>query len=153
MRAAVLALVLAACSGSAVQQQARVAHEAARAFNTVLLPSLEQGFELEQRQALDRDCPEHCSTETASAAVAPVRASWDPIWIQVEGVRRDHDTWRVELEVCRGSDAGECMPRLDALARRLMGRLTELRCTLRASGRARLDTLPGVPACEVRDGG
>lgn len=142
------------CAGTAVQRQANVAHETARAFNTVLLPSLEHGYEYEQRHALDRECPGFCAADVAAAAVAPVRTTWAPIWLQVEEVRLDHETWRTELELCRKeADAGVCLPRLLALVHRFEGRLNGLRCTLRAAGKTSLDVLPGTPNCEVRDGG
>lgn len=144
------------CSASAVQSQAIAADSLATLTNTVVLPELRAAYEREQRQALDRDCPVACSSAVATAAVAPVRARWQPIWHSAQALTLAHDAWRVAVEKCRteaSADSGACSVDLQELARNSYGALEQFRCALRSSGHYSADRYSGQISCGGSDAG
>lgn len=154
--------LLAACSGTQVDRQAAAASTVADAWNDVARPAIVRTYENDQRAAVDALCPAErtdCPRPPLVAAVAAVRARWQPVWDLSEAARAAHDAWRGELETCRRAprDGADCVPDVARLAAAFVERADAWRCALHAIGHPELDTLPGRPACgasaTARDGG
>ena len=85
--------LLAACSGTQVDRQAAAASTVADAWNDVARPAIVRTYENDQRAAVDALCPAErtdCPRPPLVAAVAAVRARWQPVWDLSEAARAAH---------------------------------------------------------------
>jgi hypothetical protein len=144
---------LHACSGTAIQRQAAVAHVTAQTANRALEVVVAE-YDRAGSAALRAAC---CDRQAMRDALTTHRARWRPVIVAWDIARVAHDAWAIELEACRagmdaGPDAGSCGPSLGQLASRALSTFTALRCALRAVG-PDLDPIPGALACAAPDGG
>lgn len=155
MRLALVAIALVACSGTQVQQQARAADVVARAFSTVVRPTLVAAYETACRADIETACPAPpCERAALQATLAFCDARWQPAMLAYEAARLAHGTWRATLLRCQGTpDGGTCAVDLARDGAAFLQRALAYRCVVRALGHAELDPIPGTPVCTVTDGG
>lgn len=135
--AALLALVLTACSGSAVHVQAVTADTVGRASNGALAVVLQvyKDQQITAAQAACGNATPCADPQAAHDAVLAVRGRWAPVWSAWTLLGVAHAAYADQLDRCQGvlvdasSDAG-CGPALSELLYTALHHASEVRCAL-----------------------
>lgn len=138
-----------ACSPSAIENQATIAHNSARLANAAE-PLVMQEYERLGRVALDRAC---CDREAMHSALEAHKRQWEPVVLAWEASALAHGAWRRQVEDCRRAPDERCEASAIELGLEAARTLLTARCSLRRLGREDLDPIPGPALCPSGDGG
>lgn len=139
-------LYLNSCSANQVTNQSRVAEVTAQSLNRAL-PVWIAEYQRQGRETIERSC---CVRSNMQQALDHHNQLWQPVSLAWESAKLAHDSWRLQLDLCRQSDANSnsCQASLSVLSQSFIDSFNHWRCTVRSIGMPNLDPIQSPqPTC------